>query len=257
MITCEQSFHNVFFSLHRTPEVHGCRAGPTELQNYNFTGFSVVKFQISWKSQRKDHWRQCPLKSWLFPASMRVARLFLVLPGWVSFCCSILGTCGWGGGEVCIWASAPPAKMELGDISYHHNDHLGAGCHSATKTSIILSVRIVENFFWVMHAWSTDKDLGDDDAEDWYDDNDDSFKDNDDNVSNLNELILCDLSILVFVHLLEGFGIWCQWWSLWSGLYDKSLLDQRRFCAPQKVIIWINKLASLEATLVRNYDPLN
>jgi len=29
---------------------------------------------------------------------------------------------------------------------------LGAGCHSASKTSIILSVRIVENFFWVMHA---------------------------------------------------------------------------------------------------------
>jgi len=29
---------------------------------------------------------------------------------------------------------------------------LGAGCHSATKTSIILSVRIVENFFWVMQA---------------------------------------------------------------------------------------------------------
>lgn len=29
---------------------------------------------------------------------------------------------------------------------------LGAGCHSATKTSIILRVRIVENFFWVIHA---------------------------------------------------------------------------------------------------------
>ena len=30
--------------------------------------------------------------------------------------------------------------------------YLGAGCHSATKTSIILRVRMVENFFWVMQA---------------------------------------------------------------------------------------------------------
>ena len=69
MITCEQSFHNVFFSLHRTPEVHGCRAGPTELQNYNFTGFSVVKFQISWKAKEKDHWRQFPLKRYQLTVS--------------------------------------------------------------------------------------------------------------------------------------------------------------------------------------------
>ena len=57
------------------------------------------------------------------------------------------------------------------NIVIQHDDDLGAGCHSATKTSIILSVRIVENFFWVMQAWSTNStyriytiDAGDHDA---------------------------------------------------------------------------------------------
>ena len=43
------------------------------------------------------------------------------------------------------------------------------------------------------------EDVQDDDD----DDNGDDFEDNYENVSNLNELILSDLPILVFVHLLE------------------------------------------------------
>ena len=58
-----------------------------------------------------------------------------------------------------------------------------------------------------------DKDLGgeflplEDVQDDDDDDNGDDFQDNYENVSNLNELILSDLPILVFVHLLERWGI--------------------------------------------------
>jgi len=133
-----------FSPFWRTSEIR-VSGGWAQLQNCNFTflsceipdllstpkkkttGDKILHYPLNLRSVHcllSWHLQGCPSQILVRPGSA-LGRI-----------CSILGTCGWGGREVCVWASAP----------------LGAGCHSATKTSIILSVRIVENFFWVIHA---------------------------------------------------------------------------------------------------------
>jgi hypothetical protein len=175
MITFEQSFQNVFITSDPRSERFQTWFNK-ELQNYNFQFFSVVKFQICCKAQRKRpleaerdisalHWTvSCSdynyeavhHEFWSDQAEFYSAAQFWELVDFILLNSGNL----WMGRRGSLHLSlCPPCKdwaVTLQTLccqsTNHHNGHLGAGCHSATKTSIILSVRIVENFFWVMHA---------------------------------------------------------------------------------------------------------
>lgn len=87
------------------------------------------------KPKEKDHWRQCPLKRYQLTVSCFDESFWSCQAEFHS--------------DAQFWELV---DGEEGKSVSEPLPPLGAGCHSATKTSIILSVRIVENFFWVMHA---------------------------------------------------------------------------------------------------------